>query len=226
MPCSRITASSVPRRPRSAPCTLGCKVLTRPSMISGKPVSSLISRTGTPASRSVFALPPVETNSTPSACNAWPRSAMPLFSETLSSARRTGITEEFLAGDARTIWSVRSGQSVRKQLLAQGGAIDAERFGRAALVAAAPAQHLAQQGRLHLAHQQRVQTFGTRRPVKVRKVTARAARDAFAQGGGSGVGGCVQGSGRIECRGFHVSQGLKVGAFRTRAGKCSAVSRG
>src|SRR6185437_8032164 len=128
------------------PCTFGCSVLTRPPMISGKPVSSLTSRTGTPASRNAVALPPVEINSTPSACRARPRSAKPVLSETLSSARRTGTTAETDAGMAPAPATPRgSDKTVRKQLLAQGGSVDAERFGGAALVAAAPAQHLGQQ---------------------------------------------------------------------------------
>ena len=40
MPCSAITASSMPARPSRPPCTIGCRVLTRPSIISGKPVTS------------------------------------------------------------------------------------------------------------------------------------------------------------------------------------------
>src|SRR5581483_445199 len=129
---------------------------------------------------------------------------MPLFSETLSSARRTGTIAEFLAGEARTASRVSSNQAVRKQLLAQGGAVDAERFGRAALVAAAPAQHFAQQGRFHFAHQQRVQPFGTARALQVGEIAARAARYAFAQGRSACIGGGGQGRGGIERRGFHV----------------------
>ena len=52
MPCSAITASSMPARPSRPPWISGCRVLTRPSMISGKPVTSDTSRTGRPASRS------------------------------------------------------------------------------------------------------------------------------------------------------------------------------
>ena len=52
MPCSAITASSMPRRPSSPPWIFGCSVLTRPSMISGKPVWLETSRTATPASAS------------------------------------------------------------------------------------------------------------------------------------------------------------------------------
>ena len=43
----------------------GCIVLTRPSSISGKPVTSLTSRTGMPASRRRRAVPPVEISSAP-----------------------------------------------------------------------------------------------------------------------------------------------------------------
>ena len=40
--------------------TLGWSVLTRPSIISGKPVKSETSMTGRPASLRVFAVPPVD----------------------------------------------------------------------------------------------------------------------------------------------------------------------
>ena len=50
---------------RRARC--GCSVFTRPSSISGKPVTSATSTTGTPDSRSSFAVPPVERISTPRA---------------------------------------------------------------------------------------------------------------------------------------------------------------
>src|SRR5215510_8878582 len=90
MSCCDITASSVPRRPRRPPCTFGCSVLTRPSMISGKPVSVDTSVTGTPAWRSAAAVPPVETSAMPSASRPCAKSTRPVLSETLSSARRTG----------------------------------------------------------------------------------------------------------------------------------------
>ncbi len=60
-PCARATS----RRASRPPWTRGCSVLTRPSIISGKPVRSSIGRTGTPASASALAVPPVETISTP-----------------------------------------------------------------------------------------------------------------------------------------------------------------
>jgi hypothetical protein len=61
--------------------------LTLPSIISGKPVRSLTSRTSKPASRSAFAVPPVETSSTPWRASAAPSSARPALSDTDSKAR-------------------------------------------------------------------------------------------------------------------------------------------
>ncbi len=98
MPCSVITASSVPRRPSSPPCTFGCRVLTRPSIISGKPVRSETSRTGRPASRMAFALPPVESSCTPRCASAVASSMRPLLSETDSKARRMA-TRSGVAGE-------------------------------------------------------------------------------------------------------------------------------
>src|SRR5882757_11075892 len=74
---------------RMPPCTFGCSVFTRPSSISGNPVRSLISRTVRPASRNAFDVPPVETNSTPSAESLCANSTRPLLSVTESKARRT-----------------------------------------------------------------------------------------------------------------------------------------
>ena len=90
MPCAAITASSSPRRPRRPPCTFGCSVLTRPPMISGKPVTSATSVTSRPASRSAVAVPPVDSSWTRRAARRLARSTTPCLSETLSSARRTG----------------------------------------------------------------------------------------------------------------------------------------
>ena len=67
----------------------GCSVLTRPSMISGKPVKSSTLRTPRPASRSSVAVPPVDTTSIPSSAKPRPNSTMPRLSETDRSARRT-----------------------------------------------------------------------------------------------------------------------------------------
>ena len=62
--CPRVAMSSArPRRARMPPWTAGCSVLTRPSMISGKPVTSEMPVTGTPAFSSARAVPPVDTSS-------------------------------------------------------------------------------------------------------------------------------------------------------------------
>src|SRR4051812_38841899 len=89
MPCSAIAlaCSGSSRTARRPPWTLGWRVFTRPSIISGKPVRSETSRTSSPVSRSALAVPPVETNSTPRAAKARPRSARPVLSETESKAR-------------------------------------------------------------------------------------------------------------------------------------------
>src|SRR5439155_23813125 len=69
------------------PCTLGCRVLTRPSSISGKPVSSEMSFTRMPESRSSFAVPPVEISSTPKPARLRAKSTNPVLSVTLRMAR-------------------------------------------------------------------------------------------------------------------------------------------
>src|SRR3954451_24562784 len=71
------------------PCTLGCRVLTVPSIISGKPVSSETSLTLSPAAAIAFAVPPVETSSTPWPTSARANSASPVLSETDNRARVT-----------------------------------------------------------------------------------------------------------------------------------------
>src|SRR5438309_11807056 len=68
----------------------GCSVFTRPSMISGNPVTSTTSATGNPASRSVFAVPPVEIRVTLRSASARANSTSPVLSETEISARRIG----------------------------------------------------------------------------------------------------------------------------------------
>src|SRR5690348_1259928 len=96
---------------------------------------------------------------------------------------------------------------MRKQFLAQGGAIDAERLGRAALVAAAPVQHLGQQRDFHFAQQKRVKALAAGRAVEIGEITAGAARHALMQGRGA-AGFCTGGMNgryRIQGRGFHVS---------------------
>ena len=73
--------------PSSPPCTAGCSVLTRPSIISGNPVSSLTSRTFRPASLSVMRVPPVETSSMPKPASVRAKSTTPDLSETEMRAR-------------------------------------------------------------------------------------------------------------------------------------------
>src|SRR5687768_14354720 len=69
------------------PCTAGCRVLTRPSIISGNPVTSETFWTGRPAAASALAVPPVEISSTPLSTRPRARSTRPDLSETLIIAR-------------------------------------------------------------------------------------------------------------------------------------------
>ena len=70
---------------RRAPC--GCSVLTRPSIISGNPVTSEMPMTGSPAAASALAVPPVDTSSKPRPARAAAKATSPVLSETLRSAR-------------------------------------------------------------------------------------------------------------------------------------------
>ena len=81
---SRCFAVARPSRP---PWMRGCNVLTRPSRISGAPVKSLTSRTGTPDAASAFAVPPLASSSSPLFARLLPNSARPVLSETENSAR-------------------------------------------------------------------------------------------------------------------------------------------
>ncbi len=76
------------RTARIPPWIFGLSVFTRPSSISGKPVYSSISRTGTLFSRSNPAVPPEANSSTPSRDNPRANSATPDLSETLTIALR------------------------------------------------------------------------------------------------------------------------------------------
>src|ERR1700733_9659785 len=89
MPFARIASAwaGLPRIASRPPCTAGCSVLTRPSIISGKPVKSPTSSTFSPASLSVLRVPPVETSSMPKPDNARANSTTPVLSETEMSAR-------------------------------------------------------------------------------------------------------------------------------------------
>ena len=75
------------RRARMPPWTAGCSVLTRPSIISGKPVTSETLTTGRPASASALAVPPVETRARSRGRQAAAKGTRPVLSDTLSSAR-------------------------------------------------------------------------------------------------------------------------------------------
>ena len=89
IPCSATAAScsALPRMYKRPPCTRGCSVFTRPSSISGNPVSWLMSSTANPASRSTRAVPPVETSSTPRSASTRAKATSPVLSVTLKSAR-------------------------------------------------------------------------------------------------------------------------------------------
>ena len=65
----------------------GCMVFTRPSSISGKPVTSSTSVTGTPASLSSLAVPPVEMSCTPRSVSPFANVSRPLLLNTEMKAR-------------------------------------------------------------------------------------------------------------------------------------------
>src|SRR5436305_3302027 len=87
------------RRASSAACRRGCRVLTRPPRISSWPVNSETSVTSSPASRSADAVPPVERISTPRPARPRAKSAIPVLSETETSARRTLIAPSSTVSD-------------------------------------------------------------------------------------------------------------------------------
>src|SRR5690606_5476036 len=68
----------------------GCRVLTRPSIISGKPVRSATSLTGRPKPAIAALVPPVETSSTPSPARVRAASSSPALSDREIRAR-TGL---------------------------------------------------------------------------------------------------------------------------------------
>ena len=71
------------------PWTRGWSVFTRPSIISGKPVTWATSTTATPASSSAAAVPPVDRSSTPCPASAFASPTRPVLSDTEISARPT-----------------------------------------------------------------------------------------------------------------------------------------
>src|SRR5688572_5958348 len=162
MPCSRMTSSSVPARPSRAPWIFGCRVLTRPSMISGNPVRDDTSVTGRPAPAIARAVPPVESSEKPRVASSRASSTMPDLSETESNARRAF---------SRVIWS--GSESVLAQLLAQRAAVDAEDGRRTALVAVGVVHHGLEQRQLHFAHDEIVEAAGA---VAVQAVEVAAER--------------------------------------------------
>src|SRR5882757_7377372 len=78
------------RRASNPPWIAGCNVLTLPSSISGMPVTSATSVTGSPASAIVRAELPVEISATPCAVSPRANGTMPVLSLTEISARRIG----------------------------------------------------------------------------------------------------------------------------------------
>src|SRR3954452_8955601 len=91
IPCSFsvATGSGLSRTASTPAAVFGLIVFTRPSGISGKPVTSSMARVSTPASAKCRAVPPVETISTPSSRRQRANSAMPVLSDTVISARLT-----------------------------------------------------------------------------------------------------------------------------------------
>src|SRR3989338_6582105 len=93
------------------PCTLGCSVFTRPSSISGIPVTSEMSFTARPASRNCLAVLPVEMISTPHFPRPRAKSTIPLLSVTLMSARAILLTVPSLCLDMNLESRLRSSRS-------------------------------------------------------------------------------------------------------------------
>ena len=92
MPCSSASAIclALSRFASRPPCTMGCSVFTRPSIISGKFVTASMGVTSTPASAITFAVPPVEIISAPnSSCKARANSTTPVLSVTETRTRLT-----------------------------------------------------------------------------------------------------------------------------------------
>src|SRR5258706_3168098 len=134
--CSRLS-----RRARIPPWIFGCRVLTRPSSISGNPVCAETSVTRMPSLSSSLAVPPVERICTPRPARARAKSAMPVLSETLMSARETFIVR------VSSLMSSRLDPQLL-DFLAQGIPVDAEHRGGGALVGLGLAENRLDQGPL------------------------------------------------------------------------------
>ena len=116
MPCSAASAMcwGLSRFAKSPPCTIGCSVFTRPSIISGKCVTSSMGVTGTPASAMTFAVPPVEMISAPnSSCSARAKSTTPVLSV-------TDMRTRLILGSAMYVLLSRVGTSLRVRGLTPG----------------------------------------------------------------------------------------------------------
>ena len=122
MPSSSSAAacSGLRRSANNPACTFGCRVLTRPSSTSGKPVTSSTGVTGTPPAAMFLAVEPVETMSTPASCNPLAKSTSPVLSYTLINARRIGLSARSSYGclSSAPVHSARCyrGQHVHQQL--------------------------------------------------------------------------------------------------------------
>src|SRR5262245_55076396 len=82
----------------------GWRVLTRPSIISGKPVTADTLVTGRPASAKARAVPPVDTSSKPRATRPRPKSVSPVLFDTLSRALGIGTKVQYYLCDAGRAW--------------------------------------------------------------------------------------------------------------------------
>src|SRR5918992_996018 len=132
MPAARMAARCVgsSRRASRPAWIFGCRVFTRPSSISAKPVYAETSLTASPSFCRSRAVPPVERISTPSAASARANSTTPDLSETLTSARCTFLTKPSSPFDAQLL-----------HLGAERGAVDAEHRGSVGEIALRMAEH-------------------------------------------------------------------------------------
>src|SRR4029453_601847 len=158
MPCARITSASCLRRPRIPPCTRGCSVFTRPSIISGKPVYSATSRARIPAAASAWNVLPVERISAPASASATATALRPLLSETLMSARRIGRLASCPSPPPPRSAVKKSvlEHSVGLQLFSQRSSVQSEHVRGARLVARDVRHHALEHRTFHLAQHERV----------------------------------------------------------------------
>src|SRR6266480_6644305 len=118
-------------------CSLGCRVFTRPSSISGKPVWSATSVTGRLCSARSFAVPPVDRILILNRARPRANSARPLLSDTLISAVRMGIMR--VGGERLDHRSHLYFQ--RLDLLSQSIAVDPEHLRGDGLISLGPVEH-------------------------------------------------------------------------------------